>query len=143
MVMKSVLRRLALSRSVREARQDHIQRMRIKRKRRELIKRTARKAVTEVLLPATLGMALGLFLIYAFISVPQEVPAYEDMRFQAWNGLYYTPTEYEQMMEERQAYLESEAAENRAFWEDIWKAQERAQEEERQKALALMGGGLE
>lgn len=99
--------------------------------------------MTEVLLPATLGMALGLFLIYAFISTPQEVPAYEDIKFQAWNGLYYTPAEYEQMMEERQAYLESEAAEDRAFWEGIRRAQERAQEEERQKALALMGGGLE
>lgn len=133
MVMKSVLHRLALSRSVREARQERIQKMRIRRRRRELIKRAARKAVTEVLFPAALGMALGLFLIYAVLSDSQELP-YEEVRFQAWNGQYYTASEYEQMMEERQAYLDAEKAEEDAFWDDIRKAQETS---------ALMGGEME
>lgn len=75
-----------------------------------------------------------MLLIYAIATDP--APEHEPYRFQAYNGQWYTPEEYEQFEAEKAAYEESEQADVQKMVSAIHEAQERYELQQEQAWLS-------
>lgn len=127
---RSDSQRRASTRSVREERQRRIRKTIERGRRRKRI----RSALKEIIPGACIGTLTGAFLIYAIATEP--APEYEPYRFQAYNGQWYTPEEYEQFEAEKAAYEEAEQAEVQKMVSAIQEAQERYELQQEQAWLA-------
>lgn len=127
---RSASQKRVLTRSVREDRQRRIRKTIIRGRRRKRI----RAALKEIIPGACIGTLTGMLLIYAIATDP--APEYEPYRFQAYNGQWYTPEEYEQFEAEKAAYEESEQADVQKMVSAIHEAQERYELQQEQAWLA-------
>ena len=74
----------------------------LQRKRRRQLKRIVRETVICI----TAGALMAGALTYAFLNDTYQPPAQPEQTY--WNGMSYTPQEYEAMMSERSEYLQKE-----------------------------------
>lgn len=74
----------------------------LQRKRRRQLKRIVRETVICI----TAGALMTGAFTYAFLNDTYQPPAQPKQTY--WNGMSYTPQEYESMMIERSEYLQKE-----------------------------------
>lgn len=93
-----------------------------------------RKRIIHRMKKAVPGICIGAFMIATMawcIAAPLPDPDdYEQPKFQAYNGQWYTKEEYEQMCSERDAYYQQEREEAEKLHEQIVEYQERYQKEQ-------------
>ena len=74
----------------------------LQRKRKRRLKRIVRETVICI----TAGALMAGALTYAFLNDTYQPPTQSKQTY--WNGMSYTPQEYEAMMSERSEYLQKE-----------------------------------
>lgn len=101
------------------------QRSRAESRRRMARRRKIKKAVKEAIGSALVGVLLGGLLIWAFINDPYEPPEPPEHFGQVeYGGIWWDKEDYEQMMIEREEYLQNEQESEQAFINAVHMVQE-------------------
>lgn len=101
------------------------QRSRAESRRRMARRRKIKKAVKEAIGSALVGVLLGGLLIWAFINDPYEPPEPPEHFGQVeYGGIWWDKEDYEQMMIEREEYLQNEQESEQVFINAVHMVQE-------------------